>query len=468
MKKLYHEVGSFDKKCYEKFHLSQDLLMENAAFGLCKQIRKKVKRGSKVLFLCGAGNNGADGIASARMLQGEYEVNIYLPLGVKSSMSKLQLQRAKALHVKEVKAFFEADCIVDCLFGSGLKRALDEEIICLLQKANEAQAYKIACDIPTGINIDGHIDKMAFRADVTVTMGALKEALYCDEAKEYVGKVKVVNLGISELNYEGKTESYLLEAQDMKLPIRKSKNVHKGDFGHTCIISGEKCGASVLSATAAFNFGSGLVSLIRNKEKECVPPFLMQTSKLPESCSVVVAGMGLGKIEDEVLYEYLLSHPRPLVIDADLFYQDFICDILEKKKEVILTPHPKEFCALLKVCGLAQISVKELQSKRLFYTRKFSKKYPDVVLLLKGANTIITHNQTVYINPLGSQKLAKGGSGDVLSGLIGALVAQKYSLLDATITASLAHVSAARKNKFANYALNPLDICEGVKWLQKK
>lgn len=468
MKKLYYEVSSLDKKCYEKFHLSEDLLMENAALGICKQIRKKIKSGSKILFLCGIGNNGADGIASARMLQGEYEVNIYLPLGVKSPMEKLQLQRAKALHVKEVKSFFEADCIVDCLFGSGLKRDLDEEIICLLQKANATKAYKIACDIPTGINADGHINKIAFRADITVTMGALKEALYCDESKEYVGKIKVANLGISAQNYETQTKSYLLEKQDMKLPIRKNKNTNKGDFGHTCIISGEKCGASILSATAAFNFGSGLVSLISDQVKEGVPAFLMQTDKLPQSCSVVVAGMGLGEKEDEILYEYLLSHPHPLVIDADLFYQEFICDILEKKKEIVLTPHPKEFCALLKVCGIAQISVKELQANRLYFARKFSKKYPHVVLLLKGANPIITHEQTVYINPLGSQKLAKGGSGDVLSGLIGSLIAQKYSLLDATITASLAHVSAAKKSKVANYALSPLDICEGIKWLQKK
>lgn len=467
MKKVYYEVGSLDKRCYDEFFLSEDLLMENAALALANEIRKKISTGAKILFLCGGGNNGADGIASARILDKEYAISIVLPMGVKSQMAKLQLKRAQALHVSIKETIEEVDCIVDCLFGSGLKRELSEDILSLLKEVNEQETYKIACDIPTGINMEGKVDKVVFRADSTVTMGALKEALFSDDAKEYVGEISVAKLGLNEKNYEKETTCYLLEQEDMNLPFREEKNTHKGDFGHTCILSGQKSGASTLSATAAFNFGSGLVSLI-TREQECLPPFLMQTAHLPDSCSVVVAGMGLGDMEDELLYEYLLGHPHPLVIDADLFYQKITLEIIKQKKEVVLTPHPKEFCALLQLCDIAKISVKELQANRFYYVRKFSKKYPQVVLLLKGANTIITHKQNIYINTLGSQRLSKGGSGDVLSGLIGSLIAQKYTLLDAAISASLAHVCAANMSKFANYALNPLDICEGIKWLEKK
>jgi hydroxyethylthiazole kinase-like uncharacterized protein yjeF len=467
MKKVYYEVGSLDKRCYEEFFLSEDLLMENAALALVNQIRKTIPLGSNILFLCGPGNNGADGIASARILDKEYEVSLFLPLGVKSQMAKLQLKRAQALHVNIKETIEKVDCIVDCLFGSGLKKELSEEILLLLKKINEQEAYKIACDIPTGINIEGKVDKVVFKADATVTMGAFKEALFSDDAKEYVGEILVAKLGLNEKNYEKETTCYLLEQEDMNLPFREEKNTHKGDFGHTCVLCGQKSGASILSGTAAFNFGSGLVSLV-TRGQECLPPFLMQTAHLPASCSVVVAGMGLGDMEDELLYEYLLGHPHPLVIDADLFYQKITLEIIKQKEEVVLTPHPKEFCALLQLCGIAKISVKELQANRFYYVREFSKKYPKAVLLLKGANTIITHNQNVYINTLGSQRLSKGGSGDVLAGLIGSLVAQKYTLLDATISASLAHVCAANMSKSANYALNPLDICEGVKWLQKK
>jgi hydroxyethylthiazole kinase-like uncharacterized protein yjeF len=209
------------------------------------------------------------------------------------------------------------------------------------------------------------------------------------------------------------------------------------------------------------------VSIIA-KEIENIPPFLIKTHHLPHNASVVVAGMGLGEIESELLYEYLLSHSKPLVIDADLFYQEVILEILEKKKNIVLTPHPKEFCALLKLTNLAQISVNELQNHRMRYVKMFAKKYPHITLLLKGANTLITHKEKVYINPLGDTRLSKGGSGDVLAGFIGSLIAQGYTNLEASIHASLAHVLSVKKMKLASYALNPLDICEGIKWLQKK
>lgn len=464
MKNLYLEVNTLDKRCYEEFHLSEDILMENAAGALCQEIRTRASQNTKVLFICGAGNNGADGIAAARRLFGELDVSIYLPYGVKSHMAKVQLERAKSLHVKIEDEIKTADIYVDCIFGSGLNKELDEKTVKIIKELNTTKGIKIACDIPTGIDSVGYIKQVAFRADVTITMGALKEALYSDSAKDFVGEIKVGNLGISQKKYENQSQTFLLEERDIKLPYRTKKDAHKGSFGHVAILSGEKEGASILAATAALNFGAGLVSVVSKKDI-LLPPFLMKSEGLPSHFSVVVAGMGLGKVSDTSLYDSLLAHSKPLVIDADIFYNEIIIQILKEKKELVLTPHPKEFCALLKILGFGDIDVVELQKERLKWVKAFAQKYPHVVLLLKGANTIITQNKTYYINPLGSQKLSKGGSGDVLAGMIGSLIAQGYDTLAASITASLAHAKAADSIKCADYALNPIDICEGIKWL---
>lgn len=464
MKRVFQELASLDENCYKTFGLSEEILMENAAFGLAKSIRKKLKKNSSILILCGPGNNGADGLVLARLLDEEYDVAFCLVAEPKSTLCKLQYQRVKTLHVKETQTLFKADCVVDCIFGSGLSKPLNETVLGFLKTINSYKSLKIACDIPTGINDRGQIQQDAFKADITVSMGAFKQSLLSDSAKEFVGKLKIASLGLNSKFYEKTSDVYILEKKDMKLPIREKADTHKGDYGHTCILGGQKSGASILSGIGAFNFGSGLVSII-TKEIHGLPPYLMKSQHIPSNCSVVVAGMGLGEMEDELLYEYLLAHPKPLVIDADLFYQTIIIDLLEKKDKVVLTPHPKEFCALLKVCGLADISVQELQEDRMNYIRIFAQKYPDVVLLLKGANTIITYQKQFYINSFGTNKLSKGGSGDVLAGMIGSLIAQGYTLLDAAVSASLAHTLSAKKSKFANYALTPLDICEGIKWL---
>lgn len=465
MQKLFYEVSSLDKRCYEEFFLSEDILMEQASNALVKQIKKVAYKKNKILFICGSGDNGADGITAARILSKDYEVSIYMPLGSKSDMAKLQLKRAKSLHVR-IADSLESSCIyVDCIFGSGLTRDLDKSIVEIIDNLNAKEGIKISCDIPTGIDASGNIRSVCFKTDITITMGALKEALYSDIAKDFVGNIKVANLGLSCENYELSSDSFVLEKKDLKLPFRNQKSSHKGDYGHVSVIRGEKEGASILAATSAFNFGAGLVSIV-SKKNDNIPIFIMHSQNIPKKSKVIVVGMGLGKIYDDIeLNNFLLADLKTVVVDADLFYKEIIIKLLDKKDDIILTPHPKEFVSLLKILGLADISVKELQEDRFRWARVFSKNYPKAILLLKGANTIITKANKLYINPLGSSKLAKGGSGDILAGMIGSLVAQGYSPLHSTINASLAHALASKKLKYANYALNPIDLCEGIKWL---
>ena len=149
-----------------------------------------------------------------------------------------------------------------------------------------------------------------------------------------------------------------------------------------------------------------------------------------------------------------------MVIDADLFYKKEIVSVLNKRDKVVLTPHPKEFASFLKLLGMGDFSVEEIQKRRFFFAKKFSEAYPNSVLLLKGANTIIAYKKRLYINSFGTPALSKGGSGDILAGMIGALLAQGYHPLKSAITASLAHSFAG--DVAPNYSLTPLKIVENL------
>jgi hydroxyethylthiazole kinase-like uncharacterized protein yjeF len=188
----------------------------------------------------------------------------------------------------------------------------------------------------------------------------------------------------------------------------------------------------------------------------------MQCHKLPENTTAIALGMGLGNYESQEI-ALLLNTALPKVIDADLCYDEIILHAL--KENTIITPHPKEFCALLKLCDIAQIGVEELQNNRFKYALMFSAKYPKVVLYLKGANSIIAHELRVYVNGYGTSVLSKGGSGDVLAGLMAALLAQGYTALNAAISASLAHSLAASQYEGNNYSLTPQDLIRLIKTL---
>lgn len=475
MQKVFEEVNSLDKRCYEDFALSEDILMEHAANSIALHIKEKFELGSSVLVVCGIGNNGADGITIARILHKDYDVKLYLASEPKTKIGKDQLKRANAVGVCMIKEVEQCDVVVDCLFGSGLNKPLSIEMTSLIEKLNKTNSYKIACDIPSGINNIGQINSTAFEANITFTMGALKYSLFSDEAKEYVGDIKVCDLGISRKLYETNSNMFLLEISDMNLPFRNKQNTHKGTFGHLNVIVGEKEGAAKLTAEAGFVFGVGLVTLV-NHEKHIVKDFLMQSHFVSENCTALAIGMGLGKFNDKEIKE-ILAKKIPKVIDADLFYSHLILEVLEddeassKSAEVVLTPHPKEFVSLLSLCKIANINVEELQKNRFKYVKEFCKKYPKIVLLLKGANVLIGHNDKIYINTFGSSVLAKGGSGDVLSGLIASLLAQGYSGLDACIIGSLAHAKSLVSSNYAktssknSYAFTPYDLIEGVKSL---
>ncbi|WP_298960468.1 NAD(P)H-hydrate dehydratase [uncultured Campylobacter sp.] len=548
MKKIFFSTEELDARASAKFGLSEQILMENAAGRIEREIRKRLKKGSRILALCGGGNNGADAMAALRKLSGDFSCTALCVLQNRSAESKFQTDAARAagvrlidiasakddckhvgsasskdacahesvggsslkgtgasepreereslsgtdiscdgdkLSAKFTSAKFEiaargdecsnlgsecgepsvlhdeitnADCIIDGIFGSGLNKALSSEICEILSLANGTKSLKIAVDIPSGIDKSGRILGGAFCADLTIAMGALKLALFSDAAKDCAGRIKVANLGISRSNFEKESEYFLLQKSDLKLPLRTKQNTNKGDFGHTYVVSGQMSGAAQMAALAAHAIGSGLVSVVSEGPLN-LSPILMQKSSF-DAARVVVCGCGLG----ERKIDLAALRGKSCVIDADLCYESEILSLLNANSNLIITPHPKEFCSLLKIAGIADLSVSELQERRFELARAWSEKFSGV-LVLKGANTLIAQAGVIYVCDKGSAALAKGGSGDVLAGLIGGLLAQDYSPLQASICGVLAHALAARAFAKNSYALNPLDLIEEVKWL---
>ncbi|MFZ2890687.1 NAD(P)H-hydrate dehydratase [Sulfuricurvum sp.] len=436
MQNLYQEVNTLDHRAVETFGLSEPIMMEHAASAIADYITQNFPLSSLVLIVCGKGNNGADGRILARQLEGDYHVSL------------------------DYQNDTHYDVIVDALFGSGLNRPLDTASQELLDNLNLSPAFKIACDVPSGLYADGTLDPHTFRADITITMGALKRSLFSDGAKEHTGKILVANLGISRSRYEVPSPWQLLDPSDLVLPLRTQASAHKGTYGHLAIICGEHVGASVLAASAALRFGSGLVSIISN-ENLTIPYELMQCHSLRPTTNAVALGMGLGSEFDDDELRRLCDHTHPMVLDADIFIHPIFLTLL-KRPNLVLTPHPKEFVQILKICNIADIDTQTLQENRFFYVETFCTAYAHVVLLLKGANVIIGAGEAFFINPHGTVALAKGGSGDVLGGLIGALLAQGYAPLHSAVQASLAHTLAAQKWGKNNYALTPFDLIERI------
>ena len=513
MEKIFDSVRELDKRAENIFNLKNGLLMEHAARGIAERIRsflpspllyshniqetarqehiwnlshphRELSHPQRVLsypqrelpfvqIVCGSGDNGGDGFALARMLAGFCRVWVVSVREAKSPLCKLQRERLELLGIAVTTELQEhCDILVDAVFGTGIRGNLDDEMCGLVERMNAIRGYKIACDIPSGLNEFGMSSPIAFRADETCTMGALKTALYTDAAKDYTGAIHVLNLGLPRCCYEGETDTFLLSAADMKLPHRSVQNTHKMSYGHGLFFCGEKTGACMLAASAALHFGIGLVTVF-GAPVPAAPFDFMYTQQLPENFSAAMVGSGLGRTPDmQARALDFLSHEqvreRPLILDADILHNPALPKLLPLFRASILTPHPKEFQSLLANSGLAQISVAEIQERRFEYVRLFCSAFPQAVIVLKGAYPLIGCGNRVFVNPLGTNALAKAGTGDVLSGMITALAAQGYPPLEAAYTASLAHAEAAKTLHTADYGLTASALAEAVGKLERR
>jgi hydroxyethylthiazole kinase-like uncharacterized protein yjeF len=511
MQNIFLDTRKNDQAVREKYGLTEDIMMEDAASAVSAAVLRRLAQDKSpclarpaVLVLAGSGNNGADGYAVARQLMSAPLAVAACSVGEANSvLCKEQKARAEKIGVRiiapeELDTYMEESSIdlkviVDCIYGSGFRGTLPAVArAVILSVNNNTDAYKIACDVPTGLDQWGRCGSV-FHADETVTMGALKIALFSDKAKDECGAVSVCHLGISRDNFEragageAAPDAYLLEDCDMELPFRRKQNVNKGSFGHVAVCSGQKSGASVMAGQAALAFGAGLVTLV--SEAEDFPSFqmpysLMDSHSIPRNTTTVALGMGLGRrSQDSQAYtSYLLQNPTvTAVLDADVFYNEDVLRLLTHRPQgLLLTPHPKEFLSLLSLCDMDGINGMKLEKPsdvvdlRMELASAFCRKYPGIVLLLKGANSIIAtmppgqapgqEKTEIYINASGTAALSKAGSGDVLAGLAAALLAQGYEPLKAAKTASLAHAAAARRlsQRRAEWSLTPEDLIRTV------
>lgn len=461
---VYKNLKEHDKAAVDRYGISEEILMENAARGVCEFLKENALLGKKTVIVTGGGNNGADGLALSRMIQ---NASVFIAQEPKSELCKLQFERAKKLNISFTSDTDGFEVIIDALIGSGASKELQGELKELVKKLNSQSGVKVALDVPSGVREQMGKDDTAFCADYTVTLGSHKEALWQDYAKEFVGEISLKELGLPSKKYiDGfAPSSYLLEKNDLCAPVRTKKNCNKGDFGHLCIVSGEMSGASTIAAKSALRFGVGLVTIVERDSARHNEPQIMTQNSLPAGANTLLIGQGLGGAYDESEILSFIAAVDRCVLDADIFKKECIKDILALNKNMVLTPHPKEFASLVKIAMNIDISVDGVQRDRFALVRAFCQAFKDKTIVLKGANTIIGKNNKIFIMPYGSAALAKGGSGDALAGVIAALLAQGYEPLAAATNGTLAIAAAAENYDGKNYSMTIDDLLNGLKWL---
>ncbi len=480
-------------------------LMENAGAACARAIREEYGISSetpkKITVVCGRGNNGGDGYVVARKLcEIGSSVSIILAGGTPhSEHSKEMFARVEQLPVNmitfdtnknsAIDALNSADIIVEAVFGIGLEREVTGIYAELFECINSSEAKKVSIDVPGGLNADtGEIMGTAVKADFTVAVCAAKPCHFILPGSRNCGKIKVVSIGITEeeQNISGEPHFYSIDFESVKkvFPVRNPVS-NKGDYGHVLSICGSKCmaGAAVLAATGAVRGGAGLVTAAF---PECAYPAIssMLTSPLllpteyteegtfsassvdkireaMKKASVIVIGCGLSVNKDtaSVLAEVIRNAEVPVVIDADgiNIISRNINVLKAAKVPIIITPHPGE------MSRLTGMSVRHLQADRIQTAVDFAGEY-NVTVVLKGANTVVaTHGKkTAFVNTTGNAGMSKGGSGDLLAGLIGAFIAQKVSIENAAKIAVYVHGLAGdiAAERYSMTAMTPLDTAD--------
>lgn len=449
---------------------------KKAAEIICEKISPAGKR---IAVICGNGNNGGDGFCIADYLYGHgADVTVVTPLGAPLTPDATYYYN-KLIFIKKTDVFdpqSDFDIIIDAIFGIGFNRAPTPEMSELFDSINSHSAYKIAVDIPSGVDCDnGRVYTSAVKADLTVTFIALKPCFLLPDGSDYCGEVIVADIGVKPIDYS------FLTTEKPIFPKRRH-NSHKGTYGTALIACGSygMAGAAILCTKAALRSGLGIAKCLVCEgiypaftasipEAVCIPTKQSENgtligdeidiTHLTENCKAVLFGCGVGNGKDiENLLEKILMTDLPTVIDADgINALSQSIDILKKSKTpLILTPHPGEMARL---CG---ITVSEVESDRVSVAKSFAQEY-GCVLVLKGANTIIASpDGELVFNITGNPGMATGGSGDVLSGIIVSLLAQGFSCKDAAKAAVYLHGEAADKavKMRSERALLPSDIIE--------
>jgi len=456
------QIHEWDAYTIEHEPIASIDLMERAAKRCTDFILQQNTKNKNILIFCGKGNNGGDGLAIARQLiDAGLSPTIYiLEFGAKGTDDfQINLHRlhqlTSAIYFIQSEEFFpvidaQNDLVIDALFGSGLNRPLKDLSAQLVAHINIANAKVIAIDVPSGMFIDKSSKGNAVvKATHTLTFQSLKLCFVVAENAALFGNVHVLDIGLLNQFMETVNAPVLLSRQLIAAQHKQRTDFsHKGTFGHALIMAGNKgkMGAAILCAKACLRTGAGLVTLHTNDdyfnaihaalpEAMCIPADEKIDTSIYKSIGI---GPGKGVNDDAatLLETTIKNFDKPIVVDADgLNVLSTNKDLLNKiPKGSLLTPHPKEFERLFGACSN--------DFERIEKALALSKQY-NFIIILKGHYTLIASNGEAFFNTTGNPGMAKGGSGDVLTGMLTALLAQGYNHLQAALSGVYLHGLAA-------------------------
>ena len=457
-----------DQRMIQEMGIPSMVLMERAALQTVMAIKEKELDLSKVLIVCGSGNNGGDGFAIARILMEEgYQPDVVFVGNMKSRSEEtiLQMQILTNLGIQVGNSLpkKEYSVIIDAVFGIGLCRNIEGRYQEIIEMMNAYTGYKVAVDIASGVSADdGKILGVAFKADLTVTFAYAKAGQIFFPGKLYSGEVTVRDIGIWNPHLGEEEDVYFtLEKSDVKkkMPARIPDS-NKGSYGRVLLIAGSKgmSGAAYLSAKAAYLTGAGLVRIYTEESnrqilQQLLPEAVMTTysvedeqplKELPELlnwANVICLGCGLGMsdLSKELVKEVLRINNKPCVIDADGL--NIISEynkiekkyLIEKGGSYIFTPHMKE------MSRLTGSDVSEIKENRYQILKAFINEYPVACALKDSRTLVMKKGEQCFLNTSGNAAMAKAGSGDVLAGIIAGLLAQQMNVYEAGVLGVYLH-----------------------------
>jgi hydroxyethylthiazole kinase-like uncharacterized protein yjeF len=465
------QIYEGDKLTALKQKITSTELMERAGIQIFNWLHIRMQGAQVPIHVfCGIGNNGGDGLVVARhLITHGYNVNTYVvncsDKRTKDFLANYDLVKQTTKKWPGMLAcesdfpeMHKDDIIVDAVFGIGLNRPVNDWVKSLFGHFKKSEAFTLAIDMPSGVYTDRAVEDEngVVWANYTLSFQSPKLIFFLPDTAKFSIQWEVIDIGIDrEFLFTTETESELIGKNEV-LPIYKSRDkfAHKGDYGHSLIIGGSygKMGSVLLASRAALSIGAGLVTSYVPKTgyqilQTAFPEGMVITDdndaiisdiKFDIEPTVIGLGIGMGTTNQTALAleKFLKTNKVPLVIDADGL------NILSNKRALlkllpelsVLTPHPKE---LERLIGAWKDDFDKLEK-----AKKFSKKY-NVILVIKGANTITVFNEKLHVNTTGNPGMATAGTGDVLTGVITGLISQRYDPLNATIFGVYLHGKAA-------------------------
>jgi NAD(P)H-hydrate epimerase len=483
------QMKSIDRRATERFGVPSIVLMENAAIAVVDAIFEHYAEAGRVAIVCGVGQNGGDGFAVARHLENRGVVPVILIVGDRAAIqgdakTNLTICERLGIPIYDVGGDIEtalahaadADLLVDAIFGTGLNRAPGGVHADVIRGIAELRIPVLAIDLPSGANASSHEPfEPCLQAEVTVTFAAPKLCHVFEPAALYCGEVIVADISIPEiaLDEEGVRLALITPKEVLPLVEPRLANTHKGTYGHVAVIAGSegRSGAAVLCARGAIRAGAGLVTVMTDPETaklvhagstESMTYSGSDLRTFLEHKSAAIVGPGLRDDDDAHANARTLveSIELPLVIDASGLnaFADRAAELNPRGLPRVITPHPGELARILGT------TTAEIGRDRIAAAREAARAC-NCVVVLKGYQTLVAEpDGHVFVNPTGNPGMATGGMGDVLSGVIAALLARGADPLDAACAGVYLHGLAGDllRDEIGDIGLTAMEVADRI------